>query len=67
MPKQPKSTIPFIGDIIKNIQRLIPIVGVRPYSLDELMLLASVAVYFKPTYIVEWGNSYRQVGKDLDK
>ena len=37
------------------LQRLVPTVGIRPYPLDELMLLAATVARFKPTYIVEWG------------
>lgn len=40
------------------IQRLIPIVGVRPYPLDELLLMCSTISYFQPDFIVEWGTHY---------
>ena len=37
------------------IDTLIPIVGVRPYPLDELLLMCSTAAYFRPGIIIEWG------------
>jgi len=37
------------------IETLVPIVGVRPYPLDELLLMCSTVAYFKPGIIIEWG------------
>jgi cephalosporin hydroxylase len=37
------------------VRRLVPIVGVRPYPLDELLLMAAAICRFKPTHIFEWG------------
>lgn len=37
------------------IDKLIPIVGVRPYPLDELLLMSATVAYFRPGIIVEWG------------
>jgi predicted O-methyltransferase YrrM len=37
------------------LKQLVPIVGVWPYPLDELMLLCSTVAYFKPQIIIEWG------------
>lgn len=39
------------------VERLIPIVGVRPFPLDELMLLAGAVCRIKPTHIFEWGTN----------
>jgi cephalosporin hydroxylase len=37
------------------VDRLVPIVGVRPYPVDELLLMAATVCRFKPTHIFEWG------------
>jgi len=37
------------------IETLVPIVGVRPYPLDELLLMCSTVGYFRPGIIIEWG------------
>ena len=42
------------------IQQLVPIVGVTPFPLDELMLMVSTICRFSPTHIFEWGT---HVGK----
>ncbi len=42
-----------ISDFI--IANLIPVVATRPFPLDELMLMSSAVVRFKPAYIFEWG------------
>lgn len=42
------------------IKKLIPIVELNPFPLNELCLLSSTVCYFKPTHIFEWGTS---VGK----
>ena len=34
---------------------LVPAVGVRPYPLDELMLMAGAVCWLEPTHIFEWG------------
>jgi hypothetical protein len=47
-----------ISDFIVN--RLVPIVGTRPYPLDELLLMAAALCWLKPTHIFEWGT---HVGK----
>ena len=36
-------------------KKLVPVVGMHPYPLDELMLMASMCCLVKPTHIVEWG------------
>jgi hypothetical protein len=47
-----------ISDFI--IDKLIPVVGTRPFPLDEQMLLVAAVCRFKPDYIFEWGTN---VGK----
>lgn len=37
------------------VEKLVPIVGVRPFPLSELLLMASTVCRFKPTHIFEWG------------
>jgi predicted O-methyltransferase YrrM len=37
------------------IEALVPLVGVRPYPLDELLLMCSTVAYFRPGIIIEWG------------
>lgn len=37
------------------LKELVPIVGIRPYPLNELMLMVSIVCRFKPTHIFEWG------------
>lgn len=43
------------SDFIVN--KLVPIVGFHPFPLDELMLMTSAVVYFKPEFIFEWGTN----------
>jgi len=40
------------------LQKLIPVVGIHPYPLDELLLMCSTLAYFKPDIILEWGTHY---------
>lgn len=37
------------------VENLVPIVGVHPFPLNELMLLSGAVCRFKPTHIFEWG------------
>jgi len=37
------------------LQKLVPVVGVHPYPLDELLAMCSILAYFKPDIILEWG------------
>jgi cephalosporin hydroxylase len=37
------------------LDTLVPIVGVHPFPLNELMLMVSAVCRLKPNYIVEWG------------
>ena len=37
------------------VKDLLPIVGVSPYPITELLLMSSAVVKFKPNYIFEWG------------
>ncbi len=47
-----------ISDFVAR--RLVAIVGVHPYPLDELLLMAAAVCRLKPTHIFEWGT---HVGK----
>lgn len=40
--------------IVKNI---VPIVGIHPFPLNELMLMTSAVCRFKPKLILEWGTN----------
>lgn len=42
------------------LEKVIPVVGVHPYPLNELLLMVSSVCWFKPTHIFEWGT---HVGK----
>ena len=42
-----------LSDFILKV--LIPIVGVRPYPLDELLFMSGTVCRIKPTHIFEWG------------
>ncbi|MFO0355596.1 MAG: CmcI family methyltransferase [Sphingobacteriaceae bacterium] len=44
-----------VSDFILN--RLVPIVGLHPFPLNELMLMTSTVCYFKPEFIFEWGTN----------
>ncbi len=44
-----------ISDFV--LSRLVPVVGVHPYPLSELMLMAGAVCRFKPTHIFEWGTN----------
>ena len=37
------------------IQELIPIVGVKPYPINELLLMVAAVCRLKPTHVFEWG------------
>lgn len=37
------------------LQKLVPVVGVHPYPLDELLLMCTTLAYFRPDIILEWG------------
>lgn len=41
-------------------RNLVPIIGIRPFPLDEQMLMTSVVVWHAPDYVFEWGT---HVGK----
>jgi predicted O-methyltransferase YrrM len=40
------------------LHKLVPIVDVRPYPLDELLLMCSTLAYFKPDIVLEWGTHF---------
>lgn len=44
-----------ISDFV--ISKLVPVVGVHPFPLNELMLMSSAVCRFKPTLIFEWGTN----------
>ena len=44
-----------ISDFV--LSRLIPVVGVHPYPLNELMLMAGTVCRFRPTHVFEWGTN----------
>lgn len=37
------------------LEKLVPVVGVRPFPLNELMLMAGAVCRFKPVLILDWG------------
>jgi cephalosporin hydroxylase len=42
-----------ISEFVLN--KIVPIVGVTPYPLDELMLMSSALARVRPNYLFEWG------------
>ena len=39
------------------VDKLIPVVGMHPFPLNELMLMSSAVCRFKPELIFEWGTN----------
>jgi len=39
------------------VNKLVPVVGVHPFPIDELLLLAAAVTKIKPTHIFEWGTN----------
>ena len=39
------------------VNRLVTVVGVHPYPLNELMLMAGAVCRFRPTHVFEWGTN----------
>ena len=39
------------------ITRLVPVVGIHPFPLDELLLLTGAVAKIRPTHIFEWGTN----------
>lgn len=37
------------------VEELVPVVGIRPFPLHELMLLSGAVCRFRPSHIFEWG------------
>jgi cephalosporin hydroxylase len=37
------------------LNKIIPIIGIKPYPLDELLFLVSIICKYNPTFIFEWG------------
>lgn len=50
------------NDIISHyiLNKLVPIVGINPYPLNELSLMVASVCFFRPSHIFEWGTN---VGK----
>lgn len=44
-----------LSDFVLN--KLVPVVGVHPYPLNELMLMAGAVCRFRPTHVFEWGTN----------
>jgi cephalosporin hydroxylase len=40
------------------VDKIIPIVGIHPFPLNELMLISSTVCFIKPTHIFEWGTHF---------
>lgn len=40
------------------LKKLVTVVGIHPYPLDELLLMCSTLAYFKPEIIIEWGTHF---------
>jgi len=40
------------------MERIVPVVGIRPFPLNELMLMVSAVCRFKPAKIFEWGTHF---------
>ncbi len=45
-----------ISDFVVN--ELVPVVGVRPYPINELLLMVASVCRLKPTHIFEWGTHH---------
>jgi len=56
--KDPEVNKWIVSDFIVN--KIVPIVGVRPYPLSELELLVSTLLIYRPTHVCDWGT---HVGK----
>lgn len=50
-----------ISDFV--LTRLVPIVGVHPYPLNELMLMVGAICRFQPTHVFEWGTNVGASGR----
>lgn len=44
-----------LSDVI--LKKLVHVVGVHPYPLNELMLMAKSVCRFRPTHVFEWGTN----------
>lgn len=40
------------------LKKIIPVVNIHPYPLNELMLMAAAVCRIRPTHIFEWGTHY---------
>ena len=55
------------------LDRLVPIIGVHPFPLDELILLTAAVVSFRPSHVFEWGThlgksarAFHEISKAFD-
>lgn len=55
------------------VKRLVPVVGVHPFPLNELLLMAGTVARFQPQFIFEWGTHigkaarvFSEVSKELN-
>jgi cephalosporin hydroxylase len=39
------------------LKKLVPVAGISPFPLHELMLMAGTIVRFRPTHVYEWGTN----------
>jgi cephalosporin hydroxylase len=37
------------------VRKLVPVAGIHPFPLDELMLMATAVVHFRPDVVFDWG------------
>lgn len=44
-----------ISDFV--LDHLVPVVGIHPYPLNELMLMVGTVCRFRPTHVFEWGTN----------
>lgn len=49
------------------LKKLVPIVGIHPYPLNELMLMVAAVCRLEPTHIFEWGNGYWKICKNFSR
>ena len=40
------------------VDKIVPIVGVRPYPLSELEMLVAIVLWYKPSHICDWGTHF---------
>ena len=45
------------------VEKLVPVVGVHPFPLDELLLMTGATARFQPKVIFEWGTHIGQAAR----